>query len=258
MEKGEKVEKVESVGVEKVEKGKEVKEIEKIEKREIVVPGEVLGSALKFLPSEGTRREGKEIIATRFGLVERSGKLIKVIPLAGVYVPKKGQIVLGQVIDTTFNGWIIDIKAPHLAFLPFAECKIRIKEPGEYLSIGKIIIAKIKAVHSRSITLTMKTKEAQKLEQGIIIRTNPTRVPRIIGKKGSMINTIKKYTGCVIAVGQNGLIWIKGRNAEDEMLAKEAIEIVAEKPFIEGLTEQIKSFLMKKRKEEKEEKKKNV
>lgn len=246
---------------EKVEEKKVKKEIKKEEKetkavkavkvkREIVVPGEVVGVGPELLPGEGTQREEQEIVSIRFGLLEQTDKLIKVIPIGGVYVPRRGNTIVGQIIDITFNGWVVDIGAPHLAFLPVAECFGRIdkRDLSEHFTFRDIIVTKIKAVKRKGIDVTMKERGLKKLEGGIIIRINPTRVPRIIGRAGSMVNTIKKGTDCMITVGQNGVIWIKGATVDDELLAKEAIELIAKKPFIEGLTEQIKIFLEKSKK----------
>jgi exosome complex component RRP4 len=105
---------------------------------------------------------------------------------------------------------------------------------------------KVKAVQPRSVTLTAKEKGLGKVTSGLITRVSPVRVARIIGKKGSMIATIKEVTKTKIVVGQNGLIWIKGENAESELLAKEAIELVAENPLLDGLTEKVKEYLEKK------------
>lgn len=236
------------------EKPKKIEEIEEIEtnhkhvKREVVVPGEVVGTGTDLLPGEGTRREGKEIVATKFGLLEKSDKLLKVIPLGGVYIPRRGNTVIGQVVDITFNGWLVDIGAQNIAFLPVTECYGRIRDPVEHFSFGDILLAEVKSVKSRGIDLTMKGRELKKLEGGMIIEINPTRVPRIIGKRGSMVNEIKHETGCSIVVGQNGVIWLKGKSVDDEMLAKEAIDLVVKKPFVEGLTEKVKSFLIEKKK----------
>ena len=226
-------------------------------KREVVVPGEVLATGAEFLPGEGTRREGKDITATRFGLLEKSDKLVKVIPLNGTYIPRVGNTVIGKVTDITFNGWIVDIKAPHTAFLLVSECSgyINKKDLAEHYDFKDNIVTKIKSIKSRGIDLTMKERGLRKLEGGMIIEINPTRVPRIIGRAGSMVNSIKNETGCSIIVGQNGVIWIKGKNVEDEILAKKAIEMIAEKPFTEGLTEKIKEFLVQHKKKEKSKEK---
>lgn len=239
----------------KEETKKETAKPEKV-KREIVVPGEVVGTGSKLLPGEGTQREEQDIIATRFGLLEQTDKLVKVIPIQGAFIPRRGNNVIGQVTDITFNGWILDIGAQHKAFLPLAECFGRIDKRNieEHFTFGDVLVVKIKIVKGKGIDVSMKERGLKKLEGGMLIKINSTKVPRVIGRAGSMVNTIKEGTDCMITVGQNGLIWIKG-TVEDELLAKEAIELIAKRPFIEGLTEQIKEFLEKNKKKSKETKK---
>ena len=77
------------------------------------------------------------------------------------------------------------------------------------------------------------------------MRINSNKVPRVIGKEGSMISLIKEETNCRITVGQNGLIWIEGDKIENEILAKKAIFFVSEKSFIHGLTEELKKWFEK-------------
>ena len=58
-----------------------------------------------------------------------------------------------------------------------------------------------------------------------------------------MIKLIKDSTNTRITVGQNGFIWIRGDNVEDELVAKKAINFVSEKSFVSGLTEKVEEFL---------------
>lgn len=235
--------------MEKEIKKKEDEEEEK--KRTIVVPGEVVASGSAYLPGEGTRRDGNDIIASKFGLLEKSDKLIKIIPLSGAYIPRVGNTVIGQVIDVTFNGWQVDIASPQLAFLPVSECfgYINKRDLNETYTFRDMIVTKIKSIKSRGIDVSMREKGLRRLEGGMIIKINPTRVPRVIGRAGSMVNTIKDEANCSLVVGQNGIVWIRGISVENELLAKEAIELIVEKPFVEGLTEKIKEFLIKRKKE---------
>ena len=232
--------------IEKKEGKKELKE-EKKEKRLVVVPGEVIATGSDVLPGEGTKREGDNIISMRYGLLEKSDKLIKVIPLSGVYIPRVGNTVIGQIMDINFNGWMVDINAPQGAFLSLSECSgyINRKDLSEHYNFNDSIATKIKSINARGIDLTMKERGLRKLEGGMTIKITPTRVPRVIGRAGSMVNSIKEETGCSVIVGQNGVIWIKGNSVEDELLAKKAIELIAKRPFIEGLTEKVKEFLIK-------------
>lgn len=221
------------------------------QKRKIMVPGEAIVSGKDYLPGEGTKREGNDIIAMRYGLGEVSNRLVKIIPLSGVYIPRKGNVIIGRVEDITFNGWLVNINAPTGAFLPVAEIPKYLDKNslGDFMGIGDFVNAKINAAKTKGIDLTVKGgKNLGKLEEGIIIEINPSRVPRIIGREGSMINLIKDATGCRITVGQNGIVWIKGNNIESELFAKKAILFVAEKSYIDGLTDKVKEFLEKEKK----------
>src|SRR3989344_7536456 len=90
-------------------------------KRKIVVPGEVIVVGEDFLPGEGTRREKDSILSSRFGLSEELGKVIRVIPIFGAFIPRKNNVVIGIVADITFNGWLVDIDSASSAFLPIEE-----------------------------------------------------------------------------------------------------------------------------------------
>ncbi len=224
--------------------------IEEETKREIVAPGEVLATGEEFLPGEGTRKEGKEVIASRFGLAEKSGRIVKIIPLSGTYMPRRGNVVIGRITDITFNGWIIDLSAPYLSFLPITECPRYFNryELGENADIGDMMVCIVDNVKPKGIDLTIMSKGLGKLEGGMVMRINPNKVPRVIGKEGSMIHIIKEDTQCEIIVGQNGVIWIKGESVDQEISAKEAIMFVTEKPHREGLTEKTKEFLAERKK----------
>lgn len=220
---------------------------ENVERRKVVVPGEEIVSGDDYLPGEGTRKVNDKIIAQRYGLLEQSGKLYKVIPLSGVFIPRRSNVVIGQVMDISFNGWMTDINAPSSSFLPVSEVPRFIDKNslGEFLGIGDFFSAKIMGVKQKGIDLSLDGRGLGKLEDGIIVFINPNKVPRVIGKEGSMIKVIKDETNCRIVVGQNGLVWIKGESVEDELYAKKAVMYVAENSFLNGLTEKVQEFMKK-------------
>jgi exosome complex component RRP4 len=119
------------------------------------------------------------------------------------------------------------------------------------MGIGDMVVAKIWGINKRGIDLSLKSRGLGKIEEGIIININPNKVPRVIGKEGSMISLIKEETGCQITVGQNGIIWIKGDDVGKEIKAKEAINFIVEKSFVPGLTEEIKKFFEERKGEKK-------
>ena len=217
------------------------------ESKKIVIPGELIVKGNDYLPGEGTEKRGDGIVSLRYGLAEESDKLVKIIPLSGVYQPRRGNVVIGVVENVTFNGWVVNIDTAQSAFLPLAEMQryVNKDEIEEVMDIGDMLVAKIFGIGKRGIDLTMRVKGLGKLEDGMIIKINSNKVPRVIGKEGSMISLIKEETGCRITVGQNGLIWIQGNKIEDEIFAKRAILHVAEKSFITGLTEEVKKWFEK-------------
>lgn len=218
--------------------------------RKIVIPGEVIVSGEDYLPGEGTEKRQNEIVALKYGLAEEANKLIKVIALSGTYQPRKGNVVIGKVDNITFYGWVIDIDSAEGAFLPLQEVPRFVSKDGltDVMDIGDMVVAKILSVSTRGVDLTIKSRGLGKIDRGMIIKINPNKVPRIIGREGSMINLIKEESGCSIIVGQNGLIWARGDNVESELLVKKAIMFVAEKSFVHGLTEEVHEWFEKEKK----------
>jgi len=212
--------------------------------REIVVPGEIILKGREYLPGEGTSKQGEEIVARRFGLVEEVDRIVKVIPLSGVYQPRRGNVVIGKVEMVTFNGWVINIGASDNGFLSLMEVPRFVNKDAldEVMDIGDIVIAKIWNINKRGIDLSLKLKGLGKVDEGLIVKINSNKVPRVIGKEGSMVNIIKNNTNCNITVGQNGYVLIEGKNVEDELLAKKAIQFIEEKSYVQGLTEEVEKF----------------
>jgi len=212
--------------------------------KKLVVPGEIILSGGDYLPGDYTRKEGQDIIANRYGIAKITGRVVKIIPVSGVFEPRRGNSVIGRVADITFNGWVIEIDGPYRAFLSLSECPrfINRNDLAEFADIGDAINAKIWSVKRGGIDLTLKSRGLGKLEGGRIIKINPHKVPRVIGKEGSMINLIKNSTNTEITVGQNGYIWIKGEE-EGEKKAEDAINLVAKESLADGLTEKVERFL---------------
>jgi len=217
--------------------------------RTIVIPGEVVFKGDNYLPGEGTEKRGDEVVAIRYGLVEESNKLVKVIPLSGVYQPRRGNVVIGKVENVTFNGWVIDLNTADGAFLSLMEVPRYVNKDDlkEVMDIGDTVVAKIYSINKRGIDLTLQSNGLGKLDKGIIIEINPNKVPRVIGKEGSMISLIKNETRCKITVGQNGFIWINGDKIEDELFAKKAILYIAENSMSSGLTDEMTGWFEKNR-----------
>jgi len=75
-----------------------------------------------------------------------------------------------------------------------------------------------------------------------LVEITPTKVPRLIGKKGSMINMIKDHTKCEVVVGQNGLVWVKGK-PEMERVVEKVIKTIEAEAHTSGLTDRVREML---------------
>ena len=219
-----------------------------VNEKNIVIPGEEIATGMDFLPSFGTYRVGESIIANRLGILSVRNRVTKVIALNGVYMPQIDDLIIGVVKDVGFSGWTVDIGSVTYANLPVGEAvrdKVELlkSDISKFYEIGDIIVTKVMNVtKSRIVQLSMRDQRLRKLNGGIIVKVVPQKIPRIIGKQGSMVGMIKDYTKCEISVGQNGFIWINGP-ADKEHITKRAIKLIEEKSHISGLTDKVKEFL---------------
>lgn len=221
----------------------------KVKPNEVVVPGETLAVGMGFLPSFGTYREGETIKCKRLGLLNVEGKVLKIIPVSGSYLPKKGDVIIAKAIDILMSGWKFDFGSAYPAVLSLKEATSEFVAKGadltRYYNIGDWVATKIVNVTSQNLVdISMKGPGLRKLRGGKIVKITPNKVPRVIGKQGSMVSMIKNHTNCHITVGQNGLIWLDGE-PESVMVAVKAIEMIDEKAHISGLTDKVKEFLEK-------------
>ena len=221
-----------------------------VKEHEIVVPGEILAEGMDYLPAGSSIRENDKIVATKLGLVNLNNRLVKVIPLSGRYTPKPNDIVIGTVSDIMMSGWRVDFGWAFQGTIQLKDGSFDYIERGadltQYYNYGDLVATKIiKVVNSKIIDMTMKGPELRKLKGGKLIHVCPSKVPRIIGKGGSMISMIKEKTNCRIIVGQNGVVWISGQDPKMEVLATKAVLKIDKESHLQGLTDKIKAFLEK-------------
>jgi len=215
--------------------------------RKIVIPGEIIIENTEALPGENTIKKDDKIIAQKYGLAEISDKLIKVIALSGTYIPRRGNTIIGEVENVLFNGWLIDFNGAEKGFLSLTEVPMYVNKDGleEVLKIGDMVTAKIWNINKRGTDLSIKSRGLGKIDGGIIVKVNSNKVPRIIGKEGSMVNLIKENTGCNLTVGQNGFVHITGESIEKELLAKKTVLFIEKNSMDSGLTESVTKIFTK-------------
>ena len=214
-----------------------------VENKDLVIPGQILADD-EYYSGRGTFKENGKVCSSLLGRVSLRNKKIRVIPLKSKYVPKKGDVVIGKIKDVRFSMWDVDINSPYSGILPAFEVFGREKkELNKVYDVGDVLFLRVVEVDEiKKAKLGLKGRGMGKFKGGIIVDIAPTKVPRLIGKKGSMINMIKDKTKCKIVVGQNGLVWVKG-NEDMEQLTREIIHLIEEEAHTSGLTNKIKNKL---------------
>jgi len=216
-----------------------------MEVRDIVLPGELVAEKEGKRVGRGAYFEDEKVYAKVLGIPLVTENQISVIPLSGVYLPSVGDNIVGIISETQVSGWTVDINSPYTAFLPLSEAVSEFVDTrtdiSRYYDTGDVAFCTVsKVTKTKDVRLSMRSPSSRKLYGGTIIKIMPTKVPRVIGKAGSMINLIKTKTGCQVYVGQNGIIWIKGT---DKDKAIEAVLTIEKESHAIGLTEKIEKML---------------
>jgi exosome complex component RRP4 len=224
--------------------------------KKLVIPGEFLSDD-PSLADEGTYVEDNKVFSTVFGIASFKNH-VRVVPLSGKYIPKPGDLIIGVIKEVTYSNWIVDIRSPYDGLLHISEFPRRIEndEMSKYLKIGDSIMTLVSDVDANmKVELTLNDQRLRPIKEGRMIEVTPSKVPRFIGRSGSMIAMLKNETKCNIFIGQNGRIWITGRDNEMELAIKSLLKIERE-THISGLTDRVTRFLKEQKGEKVQEKEK--
>jgi len=215
-----------------------------VEDKQILVPGEILAEG-DYHSGRGTFKEDDKICSSLVGLVAVRDKKLSVIPLQSKYIPKRGDVVIGKISDVRFSMWNLDINSPYSGILPAAEVFGKEKRDiKSAFNVGDVLFLRVVDVDEvKKVKLGLKGRGLGKFRGGILINITPTKVPRLIGKKGSMINMIKDQTHCEVVVGQNGVVWVKGK-PEMERIVQKVVRTIEEEAHTSGLTDRIRDMLV--------------
>ncbi|MBN2334618.1 S1 RNA-binding domain-containing protein [Candidatus Bathyarchaeota archaeon] len=219
----------------------------KFETRDIVVPGDLLYEG-RISTGENTYRNEGNVYATKVGLANYNKDRVSVIALEGTYSQLVGDLVIGKVTDIELGQWKVEIGANIEAILTISDAVNKPFRTGfdmtRVLDVGDTIVAKIVDLdRNRTPILSIVGRDLGRVHEGFIMMITPSKIPRLIGKKGSMINMILRETRCQVTIGQNGMILINGRNREDEELVVKVIQKIEAEAHTSGLTNRIQEYL---------------
>ena len=214
---------------------------------QFVLPGDVIVTG-DYRPEQNVILDGDRLMSTAVGFSEIEDNLVTVTPLTGLYTPKTDDLVIGKIVSHNALSWEVDINSYYpgilTAFDIFGKDYSASRDDLSLkLNIGDIILARIANVNSRDPLITITGENLGKIDSGELVKISPAKIPRLIGKHGSMIQTIEGSTNATITVGQNGLIVVSCDETNGLLKALAAIRMVDEQAHLVDLTDKVKKML---------------
>jgi exosome complex component RRP4 len=207
----------------------------------LVYPGQRIESQDGAVAGHGIRQINGELVAMRMGTMQENGNTVSIQPLSSRYTPRAGDLVVGLVEGMTNNIWFMDIGASFNAILPMslAPWKVEFGAVREHLNVGEAVLCRVQEVdETHSAVATMKGMGLRKLKSGLIEEIPPHIIPQVIGKGGSMLQSLKNLGNCRVVVGQNGRVWLDG-DYEGMKNIRIALQIIRDTAHLPGLKERI-------------------
>ncbi|MDG6929217.1 MAG: RNA-binding protein [Nitrososphaerota archaeon] len=217
--------------------------------RKFVVPGDLVVKG-DFEPVANAYRDADAVYALKVGLSEIEGDKVRIIPLAGRYIPRIDDPVVGIVTDVNAFAWTVEINSFFPAFITASDVFGKRFSPERddltrMFNMGDVVLARVAAFDRfKDPMLSVAGPRLGAIRGGQLVKVSPVKVPRLIGRRGAMTKMIEDSTGTRITIGQNGYTVITG--PPDKMLvASQAIELVETDAHMAGLTETVQAFLTK-------------
>jgi len=180
---------------------------------QFVLPGDVIVTG-DYRPEQNVILDGDRLMSTAVGFSEIEDNLVTVAPLTGLYTPKTDDLVIGKIVSHNALSWEVDINSYYsgilTAFDIFGKDYSASRDDLSLkLNTCDVILARIANVGSRDPLLTIIGENLGKIDSGELVKISPTKIPRLLGKHKSMIQSIEESTNATITVGQNGFIVLK-------------------------------------------------
>ncbi|MBU0532525.1 hypothetical protein KKB44_03460 [Candidatus Micrarchaeota archaeon] len=196
--------------------------------KKIVLPGEKIADSRINAPN--TYIDGNATYAAVIGSVDNEGRYIS---LENRYKPFVGDTIIGMVTDIRRAGYLVDMNIPHSGLIVSREVRLK-------LQLGDVVLCRVKMVNEVG---EVELGEVRRLPKGKIVEFPTAKIPRLIGRKSSMLNLLKEHAGGDVMVGNNGYVWVSEKS--DIPLFLKAVEMMKLKAHTSGLTDEIAAMLQK-------------
>ncbi|KAI4716222.1 hypothetical protein E4T48_07604 [Aureobasidium sp. EXF-10727] len=196
--------------------------------KNIITPGEVITSDPQWMRGHGTYTNDNGDLApiirsTLAGTLQKTNKLLSVVPLRARYTPEIGDLVIGRIIEVQSRRWKVDVAGALTAALPLSSINLpggilRKRTSVDELNIrtffeeGELLVAEVQSLfQDGSASLHTRSLKYGKLRNGYFMAVSGVGGGAGVVRAKRQIFTLQTSSrgGEVdVILGVNGYIWI--------------------------------------------------
>lgn len=194
--------------------------------KEIICPGDLIGETVK--PGFGTYKKDGKVYSKYLGVLYKEDSKVKVVPISGKYIAKEGDTIVGIVQGEDSFVYFLDINSYKQGVLFKKNVSAKLYEA---------YLLRVQTINEvRDINLEI----ISRLSNGEIIKVNPRKVARLIGKNRSMQTLIEKKTNSRLIIGLNGFVYAIGPKLD---IVRKIIQFIEEYSHEDNLTNKVSEVL---------------
>ncbi|THZ07531.1 hypothetical protein D6C95_01943 [Aureobasidium pullulans] len=196
--------------------------------KNIITPGEVITSDPQWMRGHGTYTNDNGDLApiirsTLAGTLQKTNKLLSVVPLRARYTPEIGDLVIGRIVEVQSRRWKVDVAGALTAALPLSSINLpggilRKRTSVDELNIrtffeeGELLVAEVQSLfQDGSASLHTRSLKYGKLRNGYFMAVSGVGGGAGVVRAKRQIFTLQTSSrgGEVdVILGVNGYIWI--------------------------------------------------
>jgi exosome complex component RRP4 len=197
----------------------------------IITPGQTVTDDPQWMRGHGTfaADESSEIRSTLAGTLQKTNKLLSVVPLRARYTPEIGDLVIGRIVEVQSRRWKVDVAAPLLANLLLSSINLpggilRRRTSVDELNIrsffgeGELLVAEVQGLfQDGSASLHTRSLKYGKLKNGHFMAVSGVGGGAGVVRARRQIFTLQTKGGEVdVILGVNGYVWIE-KHVEEQV-----------------------------------------
>ncbi|EMC92542.1 hypothetical protein BAUCODRAFT_78185 [Baudoinia panamericana UAMH 10762] len=199
----------------------------------VITPGETITDDPQWMRGHGTFAGADSITirSTLAGTLQKTNKLLSIVPLRARYTPEIGDLVIGRIVEVQGRRWKVDVAAPLLANLLLSSINLpggvlRKRTSVDELNIraffgeGELLVAEVQSLfQDGSASLHTRSLRYGKLRNGYFMSVSGMGGGAGVVRAKRQIFTLQttRSGGEVdVILGVNGYIWISKHVADEK------------------------------------------